>query len=211
MHQTVPTPPKYTPLIRGARTEPPGYVAKLASNPAPNKDLTHNAIDHIIKDELKGHTLMDVPGLIEHVFPDSALPNGTIPQKIFSYIQNPPLANSPPLYKAGQWSLAPFSPDRFSKKGQELGAARFFNAICAMSALAAGSAMERAWTAEYATRGLSGISVTRQPDVILFDNELLGTRRPPQAILDAAFKQPIALTRKNLRRQRRGVESFQNL
>jgi hypothetical protein len=162
-------------------------VAKVVSDPNPSKPLTHSHIDKILRNELKDAEFSNIPGLIDHIFPDSALPNGLSPQQILKHIENTTLKNGKQLYKDGTWNLPLFTRDRFSSPKQEAGCAKLFNSIVALAA-SAGDAVQitRIWSSSYSNRGLPGSRATRQPDIVLLDNSH-DTPLLPQTVLQSAI------------------------
>lgn len=150
------------------------YHTKVVSNPHLNKSLTHASINKLLRDELRDATFRDIPDLIEHLLPTSALPNGCSPSQILSYIETQTKIGhiSGSLFKDGQWQLDAFSLDKFATPSQELACASFFNVIGALAAQATDSVMKRLWVSHFHKQRLPGIRAVRQPDVALFDNHL---------------------------------------
>src|SRR5271154_4431261 len=120
--------------LRRAVTAPDFPIKKLASDPTPNKSLKHDRIDGILKNELEGAIFLN-PGLVDFLFPDSAL--SMRPEEVLSYIKNNRADPGDKLLFEDKWNLKVFLPDDFSTKDKEVGCARLFNAVGALSALAA--------------------------------------------------------------------------
>lgn len=179
------------------RTQPERVVAKLVSDPNPNKPLTHDRIDRVLRGEFKGADFPDIPHLVEHIFSDCTL--GFSPKQVLADLQS--LGHR--LYTPeGQWNLDLFAPRGFGTTGQEGACANLFNVVGASIAILAELPLKRLWR-QFSTEALPGIRAIRQPDVALFDNSVHGFPMSPESVLQRSIE------RKQVRRYEH--HTFQNL
>jgi len=164
----------------------PLLVQKVSSNPDACKPLTHSSIDDLLTAELNNAVIKDIPGLLEHIIPDTALPAS--PSNILSEI-NLSYPTIAPQREGPLQLKSLFDLKSTHRCLTEESSARLFNIVTACAAKAARlPTVRRVWTAAYCNKGLPGIRATRRPDVALFD--LLQPLPPDELLKRAQSRRP---------------------
>ncbi|KAJ7120471.1 hypothetical protein C8R43DRAFT_82309 [Mycena crocata] len=125
----------------------------------------------MLASELKGSVLDDVPGLVEHIFPDDCLP--LPPSQLLASLLSDEGA---PLYTDSKWVGCPDLCQRSNGGDIERALAAFFQSIIERSAGVLRSegkppTKQRRWSARFATEAVPGAPNTRFPDLLCTDGE----------------------------------------
>ncbi|TFY77517.1 hypothetical protein EWM64_g6495 [Hericium alpestre] len=128
--------------------------------------------DALIERELRGASLLDVDGLIQHIFPYDSLPFDL--DDVFDRIKQ-----SGNLYLDGQWIHAGESSDSDSdtsgneEQSSEARAAEFFNSVIQEIEVASGISTEWRWSGAWASTPLPPTKpCQRKPDLVLKHKDL---------------------------------------
>ncbi|KAJ7094238.1 hypothetical protein C8R43DRAFT_908029 [Mycena crocata] len=125
----------------------------------------------MLASELKGSMLSDVPGLVEHIFPDECLP--LPPSQLLASLLSDEGA---PLYTDSKWVGCPDLCQRSNGGDIERELAAFFQSIIERVAGVLRSegkppTKQREWSARFATEAVPGAPDTRFPDLLCTDGE----------------------------------------
>ncbi|KDR76375.1 hypothetical protein GALMADRAFT_268015 [Galerina marginata CBS 339.88] len=169
--KTPSTPRQKEPTQAKAALHSTPIVKKLSSDPTTKKLLTHVRMDPALKAELEKGKLLDVPNLVEHLFPDTSLP---IPSSVLAADLKRRLYNN----NAKAWRDFPDLSTHSSSGKEEKALADFLNNfgkelanVCAVKKK--GLPSRRQWHSEQCNVPLpGGPGAKRKPDLVLADDTI---------------------------------------